>query len=184
MPTTNFLKNRKSAYRAQKQRVLREITTIYHDHYGADGYRSMRIFLKRKHIHLSSLTVYHYMNKELNLHAIARRKKPNYQKGTVHKVFDNLLNQDFQAEQIKQKWATNVTYFFLKDGTVRYQCSVIDLHDRSVVSSITDRNITTDLAIRTVKKALENQTSVSKDLILHSDQGSQFTSREFIEFCE
>ena len=86
----NFLKNRKSAYRAQKQRVLKEITTIYHEHNGVDGYRSMQIFLKRKHVHLSALTVHHYMNKELNLHAIVRRKKPNYQKGTVHKVFDNL----------------------------------------------------------------------------------------------
>ena len=180
----NFLKNRKSAYRAQKQRVLKEITTIYHEHNGVDGYRSMQIFLKRKHVHLSALTVHHYMNKELNLQAIVRRKKPNYQKGTVHKVFDNLLNQDFQAEQINQKWATDFTYLFLKDGSVRYNCSVIDLHDRSVVSSITDRNITTDLAIRTVKKALEAQTSVSKNLILHSDQGSQFTSKEFIEFCE
>jgi transposase InsO family protein len=100
------------------------------------------------------------------------------------KVFDNLLNQDFQAEQINQKWATDFTYLFLKDGSVRYNCSVIDLHDRSVVSSITDRNITTDLAIRTVKKALEAQTSVSKNLILHSDQGAQFTSKEFTEFCE
>lgn len=180
----NFLKNRKSAYRAQKQRVLKEITTIYHEHNGVDGYRSMQIFLKRKHVHLSALTVHHYMNKEMNLHAIVRRKKPNYQKGTVHKVFDNLLNQDFQAEQINQKWATDFTYLFLKDGSVRYNCSVIDLHDRSVVSSITDRNITTDLAIRTVKKALEAQTSVSKNLILHSDQGAQFTSKEFTEFCE
>ena len=79
---------------------------------------------------------------------------------------------------------TRKAYLFLKDGSVRYNCSVIDLHDRSVVSSITDRNITTDLAIRTVKKALEAQTSVSKNLILHSDQGSQFTSKEFTEFCE
>ena len=61
----------------------------------------------------------------------------------------------FQAEQTNQKWATDFTYIFLKDGSVRYNCSVIDLHDRSVVSTITDRNITSNLAIRTVKKVLE-----------------------------
>ena len=99
-------------------------------------------------------------------------------------MFDNLLNQDFQAEQTNQKWATDFTYIFLKDGSVRYNCSVIDLHDRSVVSSITDRNITSNLAIRTVKKALKAQTTVSRNLILHSDQGSQFTSKEYTEFCE
>ena len=180
----NFLKDRKSIYRAKKQLVLREIATIYHEHNGIDGYRSMQVFLARKQIHLSAHTVHHYMNKELNLHAIVRRKKPNYQKGTAHKVFDNLLNQDFQAEQTNQKWATDFTYIFLKDGSVRYNCSVIDLHDRSVVSSITDRNITSNLAIRTVKKALKSQTTVSRNLILHSDQGSQFTSKEFTEFCE
>ena len=53
-----------------------------------------------------------------------------------------------------------------------------------MVSTITDRNITSNLAIRTVKKALEAQATVSRNLILHSDQGSQFTSKEFTEFCE
>ena len=72
----------------------------------------------------------------------------------------------------------------LTDGTRRYNCSVIDLYDRSVVASITDKNITADLAIRTVTKALESQTVIGDTLILHSDQGSQYTSRDFIEFCE
>ena len=57
-----------------------------------DGYRSMQVFLAWKQMYLSAHTVHHYMNKELNLHAIVRRKKPNYQNGTAHKVFDNLLN--------------------------------------------------------------------------------------------
>ena len=148
--------------------MLREIATIYHEHNGIDGYRRMQVFLARKQIHLNAHTVHHYMNKELNLHAIVRRKKPNYQKETAHKVFDNLLNRDFQAEQTNQKWATDFTYIFLEDGSVRYNCSVIDLHDRSVVSSITGRNITSNLAIRTVKKALEAQATVSRNLILHS----------------
>ena len=105
--------------------MLREIATIYHEHNGIDGYRSMQVFLARKQIHLNAHTVHHYMNKELNLHAIVRRKKPNYQKETAHKVFDNLLNQDFQAEQSNQKWATDFTYIFLKDGSVRYNWSVV-----------------------------------------------------------
>lgn len=52
-----------------------------------------------------------------------------------------------------------------------------------LLPSITDKNITGDLAIRTLKKALESQKNISPDLILHSDQGSQYTSRDFIEFC-
>ena len=33
-------------------------------------------------------------------------------------------------------------------------------------------------------KALESQTAISDTLILHSDQGSQYTSGDFVEFCE
>ena len=48
----------------------------------------------------------------------------------------------------------------------------------------TDRNITSDLAIRTLRKALESQPTIKDGLILHSDQGSQYTSKAFTEFCE
>jgi transposase InsO family protein len=53
-----------------------------------------------------------------------------------------------------------------------------------VIASITDRNITSDLAIRTLQKALDSQPEITGELILHSDQGSQYTSKAFIEFCE
>ncbi len=76
------------------------------------------------------------------------------------------------------------TYLFLKNGEVRYNCTIIDLYDRSVVSSITDRHITSDLAVRTLRKALDYQHPAKDGLILHSDQGSQYTSKAFIEFCE
>ncbi|ERL22440.1 hypothetical protein HMPREF1986_00579, partial [Oribacterium sp. oral taxon 078 str. F0263] len=49
---------------------------------------------------------------------------------------------------------------------VRYNCTMIDLHDRSVIASITDRHITSDLEIRTLDKALASQKSISPDLIL------------------
>lgn len=180
----NFLKNRKADYHTQKQTTLNEIKKIYHEHNGVDGYRSMKIYLQRKGICVSNLTVHKYMNCELGLNSIVRRKKPDYRKGTAHKVFDNILSQDFTAENINQKWCTDFTYLFLTDGSKRYNCSIIDLHDRSVVASITDKHITSDLAIRTVKKALESQSSLQENMILHSDQGSQYTSKEFIEYCQ
>lgn len=67
---------------------------------------------------------------------------------------------------------------------MRYNCSIIDLDERSVVASITDRNITSDLAIRTWKKALDSQPAIKGELILHRDQGSPFTSKAFVEYCE
>lgn len=180
----NFLKERKAAYDTQKQNVLEQIASIYHEHNGVDGYRTMKIYLERKNIHLSNLTVHKYMNTELGLASVVRRKKPGYQKGNAHKVFENILQQEFAADEMNQKWCTDFTYLFLSDGSKRYNCTILDLYDRSVVASITDKNITADLAIRTVEKALESQPYISGKLILHSDQGSQYTSRDFISFCE
>ena len=121
----------------------------------------------------------------MQLFSVTRRKKPNYEYGTPHKVFENKLNQDFTADAVNQKWCTDFTYLFLTDGSKRYNCSIIDLHDRSLIASITDRHITADLARRTLQKAIDSQPGmdVSK-LILHSDQGSRYTSKEFTEYCE
>ena len=123
------------------------------------------------------------MNKELGLKSIVRPKKPAYEYGKAHTTFDNKLNQDFTAKEINNKWCTDFTYLFLANDEVRYNCTIIDLHEISVIASITDRNITSDLAIRTLKKALDSQPKIQEELILHSDQGVQFTSKAFTKFC-
>lgn len=180
----NYWKHRKAAYCTQKAEVLAQIEAIYHEHHGVDGYRTMTIYLARRGIHYSPTTIHKYINKELKLYSVVRPKKPNYKRGKPHKVFENKLQQNFVADQINQKWCTDFTYLFLKNGEVRYNCTILDLHDRSVVASITDRHITSDLAIRTLQKALDSQKCFTRDLTLHSDQGSQYTSKAFVEFCE
>ena len=82
-----------------------------------------------------------------------RPKKPDYGHGKpqLHKVFENKLHQDFTAEKPNQKWCTDFTYLFLKNHGVRYNCTILDLYDRSVIASTLDRNITSELAIRTLK---------------------------------
>lgn len=157
---------------------------IYHKHSGVAGYRSMTVYLARKGYHYSPATIHKYMNKEMGLHAIVRQKKPRYMHGKPHKVFDNKLAQNFTADQVNQKWCTDFTYLFLKNGEVRYNCSILDLYDRSIVASITDRHITTELAIRTLQKALDSQPAMKGALLLHSDQGAQYTSKAFVEYCE
>jgi len=144
----------------------------------------MTVYLARKGYQYSFATIHKYMNTELRLCSIVRPKKPDYEHGKPHKIFSNKLNQNFTANEINQKWCTDFTYLFLKNHEVRYNCTIIDLHDRSVVASITDRHITSDLAIRTLKKALDSQPAMKGELILHSDQGSQYTSKAFTEFCE
>ena len=142
------------------------------------------MYLKREGYIYSRTTVHKYMNILLGLKSIVRPKKPKSKYGEAHKVFENKIKQDFTAPGINQKWCTDFTDLFLSDREVRYNCSILDLHDRSVIASLTDRNITSDLAIRTLQKALDSQPEITGELILHSDQGSQFTSKAFVEFCE
>lgn len=144
----------------------------------------MAVYLERKGYRYSPTTIHKYMNTELGLFSVVRPKRPDYRRGEAHKVFENHLQQKFRADQINQKWCTDFTYLFLKNHDVRYNCSIIDLYDRSVIASITDRHITSDLAIRTLQKALDSQPSIKGNLILHSDQGAQYTSKAFVEFCE
>ena len=117
-----------------------------------DGYRTIYAYAVRAGYRISRLTVHKYMNKELKLYSISRKRKPAYEHGAAHKVFANRLSQNFAADEINQKWCTDFTYLYLTDGSTRYNCTIIDLHDRSVVASITDRRITSDLAIRTLQK--------------------------------
>ena len=112
------------------------------------------------------------------------RKKTGYEHRKPHQVFANKLHQDFTAEKPNQKWCIDFTYLFLKNHEVRYTCTILDLYDCSVIASITDRNMNSDLAIRTLKKVLESQTSMKDGLILHFDQGAQYTSKAFTEFCK
>lgn len=62
--------------------------------------------------------------------------------------------------------------------------TIIDLYDRSVVASISDKHISSRLAIRTLRKVLDSQPVIKGGLILHSDQGTQYTSKTFVKFCE
>jgi transposase InsO family protein len=164
--------------------VKAAISNIYHKHNGVDGYRTMQVYLARQGYHISPLTVHKYMNVELQLFSISRKKKPAYETGTPHKVFENKLNQNFTSAEINRKWCTDFTYLFLTDGSKRYNCSIIDLHERCLIASITDKHITAELAKRTLQKAIDSQPGIdTSKLILHSDQGSQYTSKEFTDYC-
>ena len=56
------------------------------------------------------------------------------------------------------------------NGKFRYNCSIIDLFDRSAVASLNSDYINTDLAMNTLKAALKKENYPK--VILHSDQGS------------
>ena len=53
------------------------------------------LLFKLKNIKISKTTVHKYMNRELHLYSITRKKRPEYTQTKKHKIFDNLLKQNF-----------------------------------------------------------------------------------------
>lgn len=158
------------------------IKELYHKHVGTLGYRMIAKLLRLKGISICDNTVYSYM-KQMGLQSIIMRKKPDYVYGKKHHIYENLINRDFTASAPNQKWCTDFTYLKLSDGKKRYNCSIIDLYDRSIVATLNGNSITSQLAINTMNIAMKNTDKLS-DLILHSDQGSQFASHEFADYCK
>lgn len=180
----NYKKQRKNAIKKKKASILKEIEKIYHERNGVPGYRMMKSLLESKGIYLSAQTVRKYMNTELNLKSVTRKRKHESRKcGNPHKVFKNLLQGNFTASARYQKWCVDFTYMKLSKSNKRYNCTIIDLYSREVVASVNGKNINSQLAIDTLKEALKKAGGVT-GVLLHSDQGSQFTSKSFVDFCE
>lgn len=59
------------------------------------------------------------------------------------------------AEKPNEKWCTDFTYIFMEDGRKRYNCSIIDLYDRTVVATLNSSHMDAELAVQTLKIGLE-----------------------------
>ena len=178
----NYLKDRKAEARRTRTTVLRTISEIYHFHSGIPGYRMMTYLLAQKGHNYSRQTVFQYMH-ALGLSSVTRKKsKYRYIKGHANKIFPNLLNQSFYAPKKNMVWCCDFTYLPLASGEMRYNCSILDLYDRSIVTTLNGERINAELAIRTLQRALVKE-KPNRGLIFHTDQGSQFGAISFMEFC-
>lgn len=94
-------------------------------------------------------------------------------------VAENILNRDFHADHINQKWTTDVTEFKYGIGQQKklYLSAIIDLYEKAPISYvISDRN-NNKLVFDTFDLAVAANPGAHP--IFHSDRGYQYTSREF-----
>ena len=101
-------------------------------------------------------------------------------KGKPAVVAENRLEQQFQTSAPDQVWVTDITYIKTHEGWL-HPCVVIDLFSRRVVGWSAQSRMTTDLALQALLMAVWRRKPNSK-VTVHSDQGSQFTSREWQTF--
>jgi len=104
-------------------------------------------------------------------------RKPNTSwKNKENKIYPYLL-KDLKIDHPNQVWGIDITYVPMRRGFM-YLCAIIDLHTRYVVNWGISNSMTAQWCCQLVEEAIEMH---GKPEIINSDQGSQFTSMEYIE---
>ena len=146
------------------------------------GCRRVRRWLERetgKRVNLKAIL--RIMRKPDLLSQIRRRQPYRHYRQSAYK-YENLLNRRFQQENRNKFWVTDITYIPVAGGMV-YLCTVLDLCGRAVLSWRTGSSMTSSLVVDTVRDALKKE-KVTDGLALHSDQGSQYTSRAYFDLSQ
>lgn len=90
---------------------------------------------------------------------------------------DDLLKRDFKADELNKKCITDITELKAKDGRL-YVSAIFDCFDLLVCGLAMDTNMKASLCTETVSNALQLHPELT-GAVLHSDQGSQYTSDEY-----
>lgn len=141
------------------------------------GYRRITLWLRRqKGICINQKAVLRLMHK-LNIRSVARKRRLFRKMAELQNHYENVLHQEFHASQPNQKWVTDVTYIATQTGWA-YLSTIQDLFDSFIVSHRFGRQNSLGLVINTLKQAQQKE-QVTKDLLLHSDHGYQYTSHAY-----
>ena len=89
----------------------------------------------------------------------------------------NLLDQNFSAETVNERWASDITYLWTNQGWL-YLAVVMDLYSRRIIGWSMSRRLSRHLAVNALSMAL-GQRRPGTDLIHHSDRGVQYLSDDF-----
>lgn len=96
-------------------------------------------------------------------------------------VATNLLKQDFTADEPNQRWASDITQVWTREGWL-YLSVVMDLYSRRIVGWAMDRAVGRHLVVGALTMALGYR-QPEGPLVHHSDRGPQYTSDDFRDIC-
>ena len=141
------------------------------------GIRRVRRWIQRQTGKSVNLKAILRMMRKLNLLSVVRRRRPYTRcQQAVHKS-PNLLNRRFDQPRPNQFWVTDITYIQIPGGML-YMCAVLDLCGKVVLNWKIGSEMSSSLVADTIREALK-QEKVTDGLALHSDQGSQYTSKAY-----
>lgn len=140
------------------------------------GSRRITWELRREGFPVNRKAVQRHMQ-EMGIRAIY--PGPNLSKREMKsRIFPYLL-RDMKIEKPDQAWGIDITYIRLSGGWM-YLAVLIDWFSRYIVEWELDQTLETDLVLKPVKRAFEKV----RPEIFNSDQGSQFTSDDYIELLK
>ena len=154
-------------------KLMRRIDEL-HLEYPFAGSRMLRGLLRAEGHEVGRCHVATLM-KRMGIEAIYRR--PNTSKPAPgHKVYPYLL-RNLAVVRPNQVWAMDITYIPMSRGFV-YLAAVVDWFSRKVLAWRLSITLSADFCIEALEDALGRH---GRPDIFNTDQGSQFTSAEFIK---
>lgn len=117
-----------------------------------------------------------------NIKAVHGYKKPRGIVGRPSIIAPNRLNREFTVDTPDRAWVTDITYLRTWQGWL-YLAVVIDLHSRRVVGWSMKPTLARELVLDALLMAMWRR-KPRQSVIVHSDQGSQYGSGEWQQFCQ
>ena len=162
------------------------ILELYNKHKHRLGAFSMTSHLLRDYgIKVSVGRVYRLM-KSMNLPKMSTiKQKPNYSYTQIDESLNlyNLLKQQFDQPAPNLVWCGDFTYINIGKNRFVYLCVIIDLFSRKIIADSVSAKHNTKMVLETFEKAYATR-NCPKGLMFHSDQGSEYTSKEYKQLLD
>ena len=138
------------------------------------GVRRMQIALEQRGLKRSLSTIRRAMARGNLLHE--DRRSPDGLTKAEKKALrpQNIIKQDFSAQESLRKLLTDITQIPCKDGKL-YVSPLLDCYNGEIISLAMDTNMKKELCIKTITEAYKNF-DIQSGAIIHSDCRSQYTS--------
>ena len=177
IPRSTYYYWEKRLCQADKYEKVKEaIKEIFHEHKGRYGYRRIKKELEKRGFCHDPKTINSLMN-VIGVKCLVRMKKYRSYKGNVGKIAPNVLNRDFSAEKMNQKWVTDVTEFHLF-GEKRYLSPILDLCNGEIIAYTVMKRPVYKLVGDMLDQAIECLLP-GDQVTLHSDQGWHYQMKQY-----
>ncbi|WP_390607355.1 IS3 family transposase [Alteromonas gracilis] len=111
---------------------------------------------------------------------VGYKKHKGHFSGKPAVIADNVLDRQFTVATPNRYWVTDITYIRTHEGWL-YLAVVLDLYSRAVVGWSMSSRMESELVTQALLAAVWRR-KPKKQVLIHSDQGSQFTGYEWSDF--